>query len=301
MDAIASAEPRVHAPMTVAQLLDQSRRALACAGVEAAAREATWLLEKALQTTGLKLAIERNRSLTPFEWAEAEALIARRVAREPLQYILGSQEFCALDFEVTPAVLIPRPESELLVEETRQALVGKDQPIIVDIGTGSGCLAVTLASLVASATVYAVDCSPAALALAHRNIVRHSVQGQVRCVLGDLCSPLTSLGLAGHVDVILSNPPYVTEAEWPSLQPEVRDFEPRGALVAGPAGTEMHCRLLEEAWRFLVPGGWLLMEVGHGQSDAVCRLATRVGHYTEPTVRQDAAGIERMVGVQSLG
>jgi release factor glutamine methyltransferase len=293
MNSIASTASRPQTTITVGQLLDQSRRALAC--------EATWLLEKALQTTGLKLAIERNRSLPLFQCAEAEALIARRAAREPLQYILGSQDFCGLDFEVSPAVLIPRPESELLIEETRQALIGKDLAAIADIGTGSGCLAVILATLAAAARIYAVDCSPAALAVAERNIARHSVEERVSCVLGDLCSPLTSLGLAGQVDVIVSNPPYITEAEWPSLQPEVRDFEPRCALVAGPAGIEVHCRLLEEAWKFLVPGGWLFMEVGKGQSDAVCRSATRLSHYTEPIVRQDAAGIERVVGVQLLG
>ena len=299
MDAI-STEPPTKTGVTVGELLDQSRRMLARSGIETAALEATWLLGRALHTTGLKLSIERNRMLTHLECVEAETLIGRRAAREPLQYILGSQEFCGLDFEVDPAVLIPRPETELLIEEAVQAVIGKDQPIIVDIGTGSGCLAVTFATLLPSAEVYAEDSSSAGVAVSRRNIVRHSVQGKVTCLLGDLCSPLECRRLAGQVDVMVSNPPYIAEQEWPALQAEVRDFEPRGALVAGPTGNEIHSRLIEQAWRYLVPGGWLFMEVGKGQSDAVCRLAARTGRYAEATVRRDVAGIERIVRLQSL-
>ncbi|HEX2056167.1 MAG TPA: peptide chain release factor N(5)-glutamine methyltransferase [Nitrospiraceae bacterium] len=299
MDTVASVEPSSTTGMTVAQLLNQSRKLLASAGIEMAALEASWLLEEALQTTALKLAVERNRILTPSERHQAETLIARRAAREPLQYILRSQEFCGLDFEVSCAVLIPRPETELLVEETKQALIGRDRATVVDIGTGSGCLAVTLATLVPSACVYAVDSSAAALSVAERNIARHSVEGRVICLQGDLCSPLSALGLAGQVDVIVSNPPYIAESEWSALQPEVRDFEPRRALVAGEGGVEVHRRLLEQAWKFLAPGGWLFMEIGKGQSEAIRRLAVRTGRYREPSVRRDAAGIDRVVRVQS--
>jgi release factor glutamine methyltransferase len=299
MEAI-TVESRANVGMTVWDLLYQSRRALTLSGIETAALEATWLLEKALQTTGLKLAIERNRMLTQPECLEAETLIARRAAREPLQYILGSQEFCGLDFEISAAVLIPRPETELLVEEVKHASMGRNRATIVDIGTGSGCLAVTLGTLLPSASIYAVDSSKSALAVAEKNVVRHSVEGNVICVSGDLCSPLESFGLAGQVDVIVSNPPYIAEAEWLTLQPEVRDFEPRSALVAGPTGIELHCRLVEQAWKFLTPGGWLFMELGKGQSNAVRRLAARSGRYAEPTVRRDAAGIERIVRLQSL-
>jgi release factor glutamine methyltransferase len=299
MDAIAAGPPP-NTCMTVGDLLNWSRRTLALAGIDTAALEATWLLEKALQTTGLKLHTERSRVLTEPECVEAEMLIARRATREPLQYILGSQEFCGLGFEVSSAVLIPRPETELLVEESCQALIGKDAAIIADVGTGSGCLAVTLAARFPSASVYAVDCSSIALAVAERNIVRHSVEGSVTWLPGDCCSPLEHIGLAGRVDVIVSNPPYIAEQEWHALQPEVRDFEPRGALVAGPTGIEMHCRLIDQAWRVLAPGGWLFMEVGKGQSHAVCRFAVQSGRYAGPTVRMDSAGIDRIVRLQSL-
>ena len=295
------ASDEVLADRTIAQLLAHSRRALARAGVESAASEAIWLLESALQTTRAGLILQRERLLTPSEYTQAEALIARRAAREPLQYILGTQEFCGHTVEVSPAVLIPRPETELLVEEARQALTRKNAPTMADIGTGSGCLAVAVASVVPAARIYALDSSASALDVAQKNIARHSVQGRVTCALGDLCSPLESMGLAGQVDVIVSNPPYVTEAEWPHLQPEVRGFEPRSALVGGVTGIEVHSRLLEQAWKYLVPRGWLFMEVGRGQSEAVCRLAVRTGRYAAPTVRRDAAGIDRIIRVQSLG
>jgi release factor glutamine methyltransferase len=197
-------------------------------------------------------------------------------------------------------VLIPRPETELLVEEARRVLTRKNAETIVDIGTGSGCLAVALASVVPTARIYAVDCSASALEVARKNIARHGVESQVTCVHGDLCMPLKAMGLAGQVDVIVSNPPYVMEAEWPHLQPEVREFEPRSALVGGVTGIKVHSRLLDEAWKYLVPGGWLFMEVGIGQSEAVCRLAVQTGRYADPTVRRDTAGIDRIIRVQSL-
>ena len=287
--------------LTIAQALARSRRVLARAGIENAAREVAWLLEKALQTTRLRLTLESDRRLIESECAKIETLIARRAAREPLQYILGSQEFCGLDFEVSPAVLIPRPETELLVEEAKQALIGKCQATVVDVGTGSGCLAVTLASVVPHTRVYALDCSASALAVAEKNAARHSLRGKVACIRGDLCEPLEFRGLVGQVDVIVSNPPYITEGEWVSLQPEVRDFEPRVALLAGTVGIEVHRRLLDQAWRYLIPGGWLFMEMGMGQSRAVCQFAMETGRYVHPTIRRDAAGIDRIVRVQSLG
>ena len=286
--------------LTVAEMLARSRQALVHAGIETGAREAVWLLEKGLKTTQLKMLLDANRFLNRSECAEVDGLVGRRATREPLQYILGSQEFCGLDFEVSPAVLIPRPETELLVEEVKHVLAGKSQATIVDVGTGSGCLAVTLASVLPGIRVYAVDCSADALAIAQKNIARHCVTATVTCLFGDLCMPLESIGLVGRVEAIVSNPPYIGEAEWWDLQPEVRDFEPRDALFGGAAGTEVHHRLLDQAWKYLVPGGWLFMEVGRGQSEAVCRLAGQTGRYGGASVRRDAAGIERVIRLQSL-
>jgi release factor glutamine methyltransferase len=286
---------------TVAEVLARCRQTLVHAGIESGSNEAVWLLEKALRTTLLRVTLEVDRRLTESECAEVEALIGRRAAREPLQYIFGSQEFYGLDFDVSPAVLIPRPETELLVEEAKHVLIGKPPAIVVDVGTGSGCLAVTLASVVRNTSVYALDCSPSALAVAQDNVARHSLSGRVTCALGDLCGPLESMGLAGQVDVIVSNPPYIAEAEWFSLQPEVRDFEPRVALVGGGVGIEVHRRLLDQAWQYLKPGGWLFMEMGIGQSEAVHQFALATGRYAHPTIRRDAAQIDRIIRIQSLG
>ncbi len=299
MDVVTSTEPLTRP--TVAEVLARSRQRLARAGIENDSHEAAWLLEEALRTTRLRLTLEGGRRLTESECAEVEALIGRRAGREPLQYILRSQEFCGLDFDVSPAVLIPRPETELLVEEAKQVLIGKSPATVVDVGTGSGCLAVTLASVMPDTRVYAVDCSASALAVAENNAARHSLCGRIACALGDLCEPLEFMGLAGQIDVIVSNPPYISEAEWLSLQPEVRDFEPRVALVGGTDGIEVHRRLLDQAWRYLKPGGWLFMEMGRGQSQAVRQLAIATGRYAQPTVRRDAAGIDRIIRIQSLG
>lgn len=287
--------------ITVAQVLKQSRQVLASAGIDTAAQEVLWLLEYALHTTPIKLHTDGQRRLTPSECAEIQRLVARRAAREPLQYILGTQEFCGLEIAVSPEVLIPRPETELVVEETLLCVALHRPSVIVDVGTGSGCIAVAVASVLPQASIYAIDASGSALAVARRNLERHHPGRDVTCLAGDLCQPLEAIGLSSAVDVIVSNPPYVSERAWQGLQPEVRDHEPRTALVGGVTGTEVHDRLLAQAWRFLAPGGWLIMEVGMGQAEAVCQSALESGRYAEPTVRKDAAGIDRIVRVRSRG
>lgn len=283
---------------TLAHILKQSRRTLALAGIDTAEQEACWLLEHALGTTRVKLHVDGDRRLSSMECVAVQHLVARRAAREPLQYILGTQEFYGLEIAVTPDVLIPRPESELVVEEARRCVAARRASMIVDVGTGSGCIAAAVASYLPQASVYAIDDSAAALGVARKNIERHGLGGRVTCLFGDLCRPLETMGLKAPADVILSNPPYVTEAEWHGLQPEVRDHEPRRALVAGMIGTEVHRRLLEEAWRFLAPSGRLIMEVGTGQMEAVCQLALESQRYGAPTIRNDSAGIARVVSLR---
>jgi release factor glutamine methyltransferase len=242
---------------------------------------------------------EAERALTSDQWADAQALIARRAAREPLQYLLGTQEFCGLDFQVTPAVLIPRPETELLVREVIRQRPRRGATI-VDVGTGSGCIAVTLATVLNDTHMVAIDRSPAALAVARTNAAKHGVDGKVEWLEGDLLAPL-SQNRAGQVDVIASNPPYISDADWAGLQAEVRLFEPRMALVGGLEGTEFHERLLRESRPFLTAGGLLMMEIGQGQAAAVRRIAEKVGGYAELRAVTDAAGIERVVIAQRLG
>lgn len=294
----AGCDASTQACSTVGDLLVDATKRLQEAGIEHPRREAGWMLEAALGLSSLSLHVERDRVLTREQQAQADSLLARRARREPLQYVLGVQEFCGLEFEVSPAVLIPRPESEMLVEEMARAARGMSAVSLADIGTGSGCIAVSCARALPAATVYAVDLSEAALTVARRNAARHGVHERVRWFQGDLCGPLQKLGL--KVDMVVSNPPYIREDEWAGLQPEVQHFEPRLALMGGSDGLEIHRRLIDQAWQVLVSGGLLVLEVGQGQAEIVCQLLQEIGRYGRPLVRQDPAGIARVVSVDIL-
>ena len=285
---------------SIEMLLARARQALGQAGVENAAQESRWLVAHALGLEQHHLASKAEQPVADDLWARAEMLVARRAAHEPLQYILGTQEFCGLEFYVTPAVLIPRPETELLVQEALRVVDFNKEAVLVDVGTGSGCVAVTLATILSHARIVALDRSAEALAIAKNNAERHGVSGRIDWIEGDLLAPLRDQGLAGTVDVIVSNPPYIAEADWADLQLEVREFEPRSALVSGPQGTEFHERLLRESVEFLIPGGSLVMEIGQGQLPAVRRIVEQVGRYEALQVVQDEAGIERIVIVHRM-
>ncbi len=268
---------------------------LSDAGIPNAENEAIWILEFALGTSRLALRLEGSRTISPREQDRVMELFARRAAREPLQYILGSQEFCGLEFLVDRSVLIPRPETELLVEQVVQHNFRTWPPIIADIGTGSGCIAVAVARALPTAVLYATDRSPAALRVAEHNAARHGVKDRVQFLLGNLLEPLRAHGLEGKVAAVVSNPPYIPDGELLELQPEVRMFEPRLALVGGMDGLEFHHQLLGSAMEFLAPGGLLVLEVGQGQSGPLSEIAVAHGGYVQDGLVRDAAGIERVV------
>jgi release factor glutamine methyltransferase len=293
--------PRSASQATLGEVLAESRRLLEQAGIESAGQEAFWIVEHALRLPAHRVATDRDRLLSHTELVVARELVGRRVGREPLQYILGTQEFCGLEFNVNPAVLIPRPETELLVEYIAQRISAERQATIVDVCTGSGCIAVAIARLRPCARVIATDLSNPALAVARQNATRHAMGERITWLEGDLLRPLAEQGLEGRIDVIVSNPPYIAEAEWLTLQPEVRLFEPRAALVAGPQGTELHERLLQEAARYLAPGGALIMEIGAGQARAMQRTVGQIPEYRFHQLVYDAAGLERVVIVERSG
>ena len=276
-------------------LLRESESRLDAAGIDQPGLEAAWLVEHVLKLSPLMQRVTAERLLTGAECEYIQAFIARRVAREPLQYLLGTQEFLGREFSVTPAVLIPRPESVLLVDEAVFRCAQTPGATVVDVGTGSGCLAVSVALALPMARVVAIDASADALVVARANMAQHGVSSRIACYHGDLLVPIAEESWANQIQVIVSNPPYIADEDVATLQPEVREFEPRLALAGGPDGMDVHRRLLEQAPAYLKPGGVLLMEVGLGQAAAVCRQAEERGQFHTYAVLQDEGGIDRVV------
>ncbi|HZC67323.1 MAG TPA: peptide chain release factor N(5)-glutamine methyltransferase [Nitrospirales bacterium] len=280
--------------LSVGALRRQARDVLQAAAIADPAREADWLLASALGLPLHTLIFEGGRAVTPLQTERAWALIRRRAAREPLQYLLGTQEFYSLEMAVTPDVLIPRPETELLVEATLQAVMDIEGPRVLDVGTGSGCIAVSLARERSDAAVIALDISAPALAVAQANAIRHGVCDHIKFVQADLLGAF-SFSPDGVFDVIVSNPPYIRACELSALQPEVAWYEPRVALAAGTDGLDYHRWLLNGAPELLKGGGHLVLELGCGQADQVRRLSQQTGAFISLECRKDAAGIERVL------
>ena len=276
-------------------LLRESESRLEAAGIDQPVLESAWLVEHVLKLSPLMQRINADRGITHEECEGVQALVARRANREPLQYLLGTQEFYGRDFCVTPSVLIPRPESALLVDEAVHRCAQMAGATIVDVGTGSGCLAVSLALALPTARVLAIDVSADALVVTRANLAQYGVGSQISCFHGDLLAPIAHEGVANQIDMIVSNPPYIADGDVATLQPEVRRFEPRLALAGGHDGMDVHRRLIGQAPAYLKPGGVLLMEVGLGQAAAVCRHAEESGRFHTYAVLQDQGGIDRVV------
>lgn len=234
-----------------------------------------------------------DSAATPEVASEFQALIERRRAGEPIQYILGEAEFYGLPFYVTRDVLIPRPETEHVVEKALQLAGHFTQPRIVDIGTGSGAIAVALAAHLPEASITATDISLVALMLARRNAERNGVAGRIRFAAGDLLASVTG----EQFDLIVSNPPYVAENDRTSLAVEVREYEPAQALFAGTEGLAVYRRLIPKAFTALVPGGFLVLEIGHGQQEAIGALLDAAG-FTAIEFTADLQGIPRVAAAQ---
>ena len=220
---------------------------------------------------------------------EFRILINRRAAGEPLQYITGEAEFYGLPFRVAPGVLIPRPETEHLVEEVLRLAKTFVKPRIVDLGTGSGAIAVALAHSLPGAQLVATDLSEGALAIAFNNSQRNQVADRIEFIAGDLLAPLVGRSF----EIIASNPPYIPLGDGDSLSVEVREYEPHLALFAGVDGLEVYRRLIPQAWELLVADGWLVMEIGYGQQAAIEILLLASG-YSEIDFVADYQGIPRV-------
>jgi len=282
--------------VTLAEAIYQAAQRLSVHGIGNARLDAEILLSHTFMRDRAWLIIHRDESLDESQWSLFEDAVNRRARREPLQYITGKQEFWGLDFSVTPDVLIPRPETELVVEAALKIIhTGGKRVTIVDLCAGSGCIAVSLAKETGAARIFATDKSDRALAVARENARKHDVSDRIRFLEGDLFGPLAELDLHGMVDIIVSNPPYVRSGDLSALQPEVKDFEPKLALIAGPKGTEIQQRIIGTAPEFLKKSGALIMEMGQGQSDALMGMVNDAGRYEIPEIMKDLAGIERVL------
>ena len=220
--------------------------------------------------------------------------VAQRQRGEPVQYITGHCEFWGLDFLVSPAVLIPRPETEHSVETALQLLQGIARPLIADVGTGSGCIALALAKDLPRAEVMALEISAEALGVAAENASRLGLSGRVTFLLSDLMSAAPP-GKAGCFDLVISNPPYVGEDESDKVQRQVKDFEPHIAVFSGRQGLDIYRRLIPQAWAALKPGGWLVLEIGYTMEAAVREM---LAGWSEIRVTADLQGIPRVVAAR---
>jgi release factor glutamine methyltransferase len=274
--------------MTPRDLVTEVAARLAAAGIESARSEAWLLLAAATRRERAALVAGAPETVSAAQQAHLDELVRRRLAREPVAYILGEKEFWSLRFEVGPAVLIPRPETESVVEAALAQLSDRNRPLrLLDLGVGSGCLLLALLSELPEATGLGVDDSAAALALARRNAERLGLAPRA-----DFRQGRWGAGLRERFDVIASNPPYVAEREWDALQPEIRRFEPKAALVAGPDGLAAYRALAPHCARLLAPGGLCAFEIGAGQGAAVAALLAAQGLIVVEQ-RHDLAGIER--------
>lgn len=283
---------------TIGDALREGSRCLRDIGLPSASLEVALLLGMATGLDRLGLHTRTATPLTPEQASAFLALMERRSQREPLQYITGHQEFMGLDFEVTPAVLIPRADTEMLVETILDAEEDHghepDEPVwLADIGTGSGAIAISLASYLPYLHVEAVDLSEEALAIARRNADAHAVSDRIRFLHGDGLAPLEAS--RGKLRYLVSNPPYILDEEVLALEPEVRDWEPRMALTPGSDPLHWYRRFASRGAEYLQPGGMLAMEVGMGQAQDVVALLAESGHWAPAEVRSDLGGIERVV------
>ena len=283
---------------TVGRLLGWTTDWLAARGADSARLDAEVLLAHVRGCPRIALYTAFGEVVPDVQRTAFRELVKRRGTGEPVAYLVGHREFFSLPFAVTRDVLVPRPETEGLVVRAIDLCKGMEAPRIVDVGTGSGAIAVALAKHLPRALLAATDVSAKALDVARANAARHGVADRIACAACDL---LDDPRAAGPWDVIVSNPPYVREDEFDSLPRDVRDHEPRGALVAGPTGVEVVARLAAAAETALAPGGWLLVEIGPAVAGAAeAALAARPGLEPQPTLK-DLAGLPRIVQARRRG
>jgi release factor glutamine methyltransferase len=288
-------DPSGQEPWTILALLNWTAQFFESKGIDTARLDAELLLAHALGCERIELyarydEVPQGEPLDRFRNA-----VKQRARRVPAKYLVGESEFLSLPLAVSPSVLIPRPETEFLVEAALQRLPEDEERRVADLGTGSGAVAIAIAAQRPKVRVVATDVSEEALAVARANAERHGVAERIELRQGDWFAALEP---GTTFDVIASNPPYVTQAELAEAMPEVREHEPRVALDGGPDGLDALRVLVNDGARWLVPGGWLLVEIGAAQGPAVRELATESGDYETVAITPDFAGRDRIVSMQ---
>ncbi len=279
---------------TIAAAVERGRARLAAVGIETAGLEACVLFEHAAGIDRAALLARGREPVDPQVTPRYERLLAERARRIPLAYVTGEREFWSLRLRVDPHVLVPRPETETLVEAALDRL--RPGARVADVGTGSGAIVIAVARELGAGAFLGTDRSAPALAVARANAAEHGLADRIEFREGDLLEPLCAR--PGSLDALVSNPPYIPTAEIEGLQAEVRDFEPRAALDGGPDGLALIGRIVAGAAPLLRHGGWLLLEIGAGQADRVRTLLQRTGRFVEISSRRDLGGIERVIAAR---
>lgn len=267
-------------------------------GIDEPRLSAELLLAHTLGCSRMALYTQYERVPDDSQLSAFRQTVKQRAEHVPVAYLIGKAWFFSLEFAVTRDVLIPRPDTETLVEQVIQRVrhtPGWETPSILDLGTGSGCIAIALAKNLPASRVVAVDVSPAALAVARRNVETHQLAAHITLLEGDFLAPLRTLNPPHRFQVIVSNPPYIPSGEIPRLPPTVRDHEPRLALDGGPDGLDPHRRILAGAAEWLEPGGLLATEIAFDQADAAQNLFVQAGYLENIRAVRDAAGQMRCI------
>lgn len=280
---------------TIGNLLKEGASILKEAGSPSAYLDAQILLCHIAGLSKVDIIRDRDKSLGEDISERFFQLIEERKMGKPIQYITGHQEFMGLDFYVHENVLIPRPDTEILVEKVLQLLKNKENLEIADVCTGTGAIAVSLAYYIPDSFVYASDISHHAVECCRRNIDKHGLESRMKLLQGDLLEPLFEEGLEGRLDALVSNPPYISKNDMETLPLSVRGFEPHLALYGGGEGLDFYIRILKDAARLLKKGGLLAFEIGYDQGPALTKLIEDKGSYKNIRIEKDLAGLDRVV------
>ena len=289
---------------TISSLARWAKNLLQEHNIDSPSLDAEVILSHLLDYKRIDLYVHPDKPVEDSVVMRYKEAIRKRSQRVPLQYITNHAEFMSLDFYVDERVLIPRPETELLVDaviKRAQTLTHENEIVIVDVGVGSGNIAITLAKKIDNARIFAIDISPDALAVAKINAQRHDVFSKITFLCGDIFKPLEGYGIESKISFIVSNPPYISSDEFNDLQKEVRDFEPYGALVSGQDGLQMFRQIITHANTWLKPGGYVIFETGEKQARKVARLFEDRGCFKKADFLKDYQHIHRIVIAQMEG